>query len=104
MMHTLALAFLPLLAGSPSLPAQTQAIPSQPIESSAGLIHPRRLMIELEPGAGEDAIARAHARAGGRVLQDLPQIGWQIVEVDPRLLFQARETYLAEPAIRRADF
>ncbi|MEO6709943.1 MAG: S8 family serine peptidase, partial [Planctomycetota bacterium] len=78
--------------------------PKEPIETKAGLINPERLMIKLRAGASPAAVERAHARAGGRVLQNLPQIGWQIVEVAPETLFEAREAYLREAVIVRADF
>ncbi|HUR26702.1 MAG TPA: S8 family peptidase [Planctomycetota bacterium] len=83
---------------------QAAGIAREPIQTPAGLIHPERLLLEVRKGAGLAALEQAHARAGGRVLQDLPQIGWQIVEVDARRLFEAREAYQREPAIARADF
>src|SRR5690242_14745522 len=102
MLSAFALALLgPTLAGDVR-PLAGQA--REPIQTPAGLIHPERLLLEVRKGAGVAALEAAHARAGGRVLQDLPQIGWQIVEVDPRRLFEAREAYLREPAIARADF
>ena len=103
MLNAIAFLCLSSLVAAPDgkLPSHT---PKEPIESSAGLINPERLMIQLRPGASVAAITRAHLRAKGRVLQDLPQIGWQIVEVDPRALFESREAYLREPAILRADF
>lgn len=98
-----------LLFGAVLLPGQlgdslNSRRPKEPIATPAGLINPERLMVQPRPGASPAALERAHARAGGRVFRDLPQIGWQVVEVDARRLFEVREAYLQEPAILRADF
>src|SRR5687768_11508037 len=85
-------------------PLDGPAKPPEPIASPAGLIHPRRLLVQVRPGAGAAEVDRAHARCGGQVLRDLPQIGWQVIEVDPRRLVAVRESYLSEPLFLRADF
>ncbi len=103
MLNTLALLCLGSIVAGVEIKPAAHA-PKEPIMTSVGLIDPERLMIQLRPGASVAAITRAHARAGGHVFRDLPQIGWQVVEVDPRTLFESREAYLREPAILRADF
>jgi hypothetical protein len=67
-------------------------------------IHPSRLLVKLREGAPPARVAAAHRRLGARVLRDLPQIRWQVVEVAPARLLEARELYRAEPAFERADF
>lgn len=89
---------------SPVEPPTRAGATSEPVQSPVGLIHPARLLVQPRAGASTDEVAQAHLRAGARVLRDLPQIGWQIVEVEPRLLNKARETYLGDAAIERADF
>src|SRR5262245_15193678 len=98
--------FALLLAGPVVAPQARPGarVPKEPVQSPAGLINPERLLIQLQPDASVAAVARAHARAGGHVLQDLKQIGWQVVEVDARTLQESREAYLREPSILRADF
>ena len=44
-------------------------------------VHPSRLLVKVKKGAKAEEIAAAHVRVGAKVLQDLPQIGWQVVEV-----------------------
>ena len=91
-----------------AVPLQTSAPLTQrarePIASPVGLINPERLLVQLRPGVTENEVAAAHARRGARVLRDMPQIGWQVVELPARDLFAAREAYLQEPAFLRADF
>lgn len=62
------------------------------------------LLVKLRAGTPAREVEALHARVGGSLLRDMPQIGWQIVRVDPARLEKAREAYLAEPAIERADF
>jgi subtilisin family serine protease len=66
-------------------------------------VHPSRLLVKVKKGAKAEDIAAAHARVGGKVLKDLPQIGWQIVEVKAGRNFAAQEMYSHEPAFERAD-
>jgi hypothetical protein len=66
-------------------------------------VHPSRLLVKLKKGAKAEEIAAAHVRVGAKVLQDLPQIGWQVVEVKPGRNFTAQEAYGHEPSIERAD-
>ncbi|MBK8177863.1 MAG: S8 family serine peptidase [Planctomycetes bacterium] len=104
MLNAIALVLLPLA----SVPAQTDAAPRrtqfEPIQTPAGLIHPRRLLVQRAPGASESQLAAAHARAGTTLLRDMPQIGWQVVEVARGSLWEARESYAKERAILRADY
>ncbi|MBL8843170.1 MAG: S8 family serine peptidase [Planctomycetes bacterium] len=67
------------------------------------VVNPERLLIKPQRGASAEQLAAAHARAGGRVVRELPQIGWQIVAVPYGTHLAARERYAAEPAIERAD-
>ena len=66
-------------------------------------VHPSRLLVKVKKGAKAEEVAAAHVRIGAKVLQDLPQIGWQIVEVKPGRNFVAQEAYGHEPAFERAD-
>ena len=66
-------------------------------------VHPSRLLVKVKKGAKAEEIAAAHVRVGAKVLQDLPQIGWQVVEVKPGRNFTAQEAYGHEPSIERAD-
>jgi thermitase len=68
------------------------------------LVHPRRLFVQVNPDASQAELLDAHARAGARLLRNLPQIGWQIVELQRGRLLEARERYRAEPSILRADY
>ncbi len=104
MISCFALALCALSGSAPTGEVSPRHQPKEPIATSAGLINPERLLIQLRPGASPAAIERSHLRAGGRVLRDMPQIGWQVVEVDARRLFEVREAYLREPAILSADF
>jgi len=92
------------LAAAAQTKAPTPPAAHEPIATPVGLIHPQRLLVQLRPRASAADVALAHARAGGSVLRDMPQIGWQVVEVNPRQLFETRDAYLAEHAFLRADF
>ena len=65
--------------------------------------NPTRLLVKVKKGASPEQIEAAHARAGAKLLQDLPQIRWQIVEVPYGKQREVRSRYAAEPAIERAD-
>src|SRR5262245_51482572 len=66
-------------------------------------VNPTRLLVKPRAAASREDVAAAHARAGGRVVKDLPQIGWQIVAVEPGRHLAAQALYAKEPAIERAD-
>jgi subtilisin family serine protease len=85
-------------------PATSIAAFGLAISSNEGAVHPSRLLVEPRKDATAREIAAAHALAGARVVRDLPQIGWQIVETAPGKSAEAREAYLASRAIERADF
>lgn len=67
-------------------------------------MHPTRLLVEPAPGADARALAALHASLGAHVLQELPAIGWEIVEVATGELAQRRADYAASPLVSRADF
>ncbi len=67
-------------------------------------VHPARLLVEPVHGADAAAVARLHSQLGARVLADLPEIGWQVVEVDPARLSELREAYALHPLVSRAEF
>jgi len=67
-------------------------------------VHPRRLLVKLRPDALAAEVEAAHRSASARVLRDLPQIGWQIVQVEEGGLLAAREAYAGSAVIERADF
>ncbi|MSR47588.1 MAG: hypothetical protein EXS13_11095 [Planctomycetes bacterium] len=85
----------------PSTEPETQS-PRLPSRSER-IVNPTRLMVKPAPGASLEEIAAAHARAGGEVVRDLPQIGWQVVAVPYGRHLAVREAYRAEAAIDRAD-
>jgi len=66
-------------------------------------VHPRRLLVALEPGVESARIEPTHRHLGASVLFDLPQIGWQVVELPAGRIEQARAGYAAHPAVRRVD-
>lgn len=68
------------------------------------LINPDRLLVKPAIGRTVAEIGAVHARCGGRLVRDLPQIGWQIVEVNPEKVMQIRSRYRSSGAIERADF
>lgn len=61
-------------------------------------------MVKLRQGASAREVAAAHRRIGARVLRDIPQIRWQVVEVSGDLL-ESRDQYRATREVfERADF
>ncbi len=82
--------------------AARQELPGVP-RSAPRMENPTRLLVKVKAGATHDEIAAAHARAGGRLLQDLPQIRWQIVEVPYGRQREVAARYAQEPAVERAD-
>jgi subtilisin family serine protease len=83
--------------------AQSVPVAAQTPEQGAP-VHPSRLLIQLRADVQAEEVASAHLAAGGKLLRDLPQIGWQVVEVDPARLQAARAEYARQPAVARADF
>ena len=85
--------------------ASGQEIPQSPMAPvvGPGEENPTRLLVKVKRGADRREVAEAHARAGGRVVRDLPQIGWQIVEVPYGEQRDARARYEGERSIARAD-
>lgn len=68
-----------------------------------GRAHPARLLIEPARGADPAALELLHARLGAQLVQALPQIGWQIVEVDPARRDALRGEYALSPLVARAE-
>jgi hypothetical protein len=68
-------------------------------------IHPSRLLVKLREDASPRAVASAHVRNGARLLRDVPQIRWQVIEVPRARLLEVRDAYRAERDVfERADF
>ncbi|MEK7860280.1 MAG: S8 family serine peptidase, partial [Chloroflexota bacterium] len=59
-------------------------------------------MVKIRSGATSAEVASAHVRAGARVLRDLPQIRWQVVEVAADRLSATREGYRRQRAVIEA--
>jgi thermitase len=87
---------------NPILPLLLALLPAQVPAAEPPAVHPRRLLLEVRQGTRAGELDDAHVRVGGRVLHDLPQIGWQVVEV--ARLAEARAGYLAEQAILRVEY
>jgi subtilisin family serine protease len=96
------LAVVSLAVVASSALALRQELPKPP-PAPARLENPTRLLVKLKEGATKEQVAAAHASAGGRLLQDLPQIRWQIVEVPYGKQREIARLYLEQPAIERAD-
>lgn len=69
-----------------------------------GPVHPTRLFVRPVEHADRAAVSALHRRLGARVVTELPQIGWQIVEVDADHLAQRRQEYALDELVSRADF
>lgn len=67
-------------------------------------VHPTRLLIQPAHGADPVAIDDLHRRLGAKVLRDLLEIGWQIIEVDPAHRDELRRAYALDPLVSRAEF
>ena len=74
----------------------TSGTPTHPPETG-------RFLVEPAAHADPRALADLHERLGGRVLQDLPAIGWQIVAADPRRVDEVRRSYAASPLVARVE-
>jgi hypothetical protein len=67
-------------------------------------IHPEHLFVKSRAEAAPDDLDHALEAAGAATLQDLPQIGWRIVKVDPSRLHAAREALAASGVFERVDY
>ena len=67
-------------------------------------VHPRRLLVRVADGFEASGLEETRREAGARVLFDLPQIGWQVIEVPVGQLENARALYARDPAAERVDY
>ena len=82
----------------------TLASGERTVPPGTGAVHSSRLLIQPVRGSAPAALERLHQRLGAHVLRELPAIGWQIVEVDPRQLTERRSQYAASALVARAEF
>jgi thermitase len=67
-------------------------------------LHPSpRLLVEPRPGATATEIEALHRSLGAHLIRDLPQIGWQIVEVDPARIDEVRRAYASSAVVARVE-
>ncbi len=71
--------------------------------SAHGPVHPGRLLVKLREGSSAAEALRFHEASGAKVLRDLPQIRWQVLEVPQEMLAEIRESYSRHPLFERAD-
>lgn len=77
---------------------------SGPIEVQGKLVHPNYLLVKVRKGVNEMRVDEAHAFVGGRVIRDIPQIGWQVVEVPSSQLVSAKRAYERMFAFEQVQF
>lgn len=62
-----------------------------------------RVLVKFHPGTPDAAMAEAHERAGARVVDVIPQIGLQVIEVPAGAVHHALEKYRADPHVQYAE-
>jgi hypothetical protein len=65
--------------------------------------HPSRLLLRVHADADARAVDAALEQRGARVLHDLPQIGWRVIELLPGLRDGARRELAASGLFARVD-
>ncbi len=71
---------------------------------AADSIHPRRLLVEVEANATLEELEAPRRLAAARVLFDLPQIGWQVIEIPEGRLEAARSIYAESSGVARVEY
>src|SRR5260221_5587228 len=77
---------------------------ARPGAAETGAVHPTRLLVQPARGADPAALELLHRRLGAHVLRELPQIRWQIVEVEAARLAEVRGQYAESALIEHAEF
>jgi len=97
-----ALALLSWRVGAQQAGGEPRGLPPA-LPSLERVIDPTRLLVKPRAGASAEAVAALHARLGAKVVRELPQIGWQIVQVPRGRHLELREAYARDASIERAD-
>ena len=79
----------------PLLLAVTVAV-SAPADAT---FHPTRLLVKLKAGAPSQQVEALHLALGARVLRDIPQIRWQVLEVPRGRRDELRALYAGETTL-----
>jgi subtilisin family serine protease len=95
------LVLVALAASARATRPQTDSSPLPRMD--APIVNPTRLLVKVRGDATREQVAAAHARVGAKVVKDLPQIRWQVVEIPYGRQDEIRALYAKESAIERAD-
>jgi thermitase len=62
-----------------------------------------QILVKFQPGTSASTIAEVHCQNGGRVVEVIPQIGVQVVEVLASQLEEKLAAYLSHPSVEYAE-
>ena len=98
-----ALAAMGQMAGGMASGNGGDGAPPPVLPNEPPIENPTRLLVKLHAGVTKEQSFAVHARLGTRLVQDLPQIRWQVIEIPYGKQHEFRDLYDAEPLIERAD-
>lgn len=91
-----------MIALAAAIVTLTQA--GQPILLGSRLINPERLLVKLAPIATDAGVISLTERAGARILNYVPEVRWQVVELERSNLLNAFQIYKRSRIVSNVQF